>query len=170
MRRGGGKSKGASYEREVCKQLSLWISRGLHEDIFWRSAMSGGRATVGFKSGKNHSSQVGDISLVSPLGSKLISAFAIEVKHYADLNFTGLLTGKGNLLKFWTEINEQASRYGKLPMMFARQNRLLPTVCLTHSGMNALDFPIHKTVIINRPHDLCIVLVDRFFEDCKPFV
>lgn len=132
--------------------------------------MSGGRATVGFKSGKNHSSQVGDISLVSPLGSKLINAFAIECKHYSDLNFTGLLTGKGNLLKFWTEITTQTSRYAKYPMMFARQNRLPAVVCLTQEGLTILDFPTNKTILDSHQNDLYMVLSDVFFEDCKPFV
>jgi len=46
MRKGGGKAKGASFERDICRRLSLWVSAGKQEDVFWRSAMSGGRSTV----------------------------------------------------------------------------------------------------------------------------
>src|ERR1700744_2530157 len=105
MRPGGGKAKGASYEREVCVMLSSWITRGLRSDIFWRSAMSGGRSTVAFKKGKALASQVGDISCVDPIGNRFTSRFAAECKFVADLQYTGLLTGKGKLIEFWTEIN-----------------------------------------------------------------
>ena len=46
MRKGGGKEKGSSFERLVCKRMSMWLSKGERDDLFWRSAMSGGRATV----------------------------------------------------------------------------------------------------------------------------
>ena len=48
---GYGKQKGGEYERTVCKKLSLWVSNGTRDDIFWRSAMSGGRATLQRKKG-----------------------------------------------------------------------------------------------------------------------
>ena len=51
MRKGGGKAKGSSFERLICKELSLWITGGEHQDVFWRSAMSGGRSTVAMKKG-----------------------------------------------------------------------------------------------------------------------
>src|SRR5215216_6431446 len=38
--------KGPQWEREVCRALSLWVTNGERVDVFWRSAMSGGRATV----------------------------------------------------------------------------------------------------------------------------
>ena len=170
MRSGGGKQKGASFEREICVLLSSWISSGTQEDVFWRSAMSGGRATVAMKRGKRLTSQVGDISCIDPAGNRFIRAFAPECKFYANLDYSGLLTGKGKLLSFWQEINKQASQHGKHPIMFARQNRLPTTVCLTHSGIQTLDFPAHKTVIISRPYDLYIVDADLFFSDCVPFV
>lgn len=169
MRAGGGKSKGASFEREICVRLSIWISNGLQEDVFWRSAMSGGRATVGQKKGKKHSSQVGDISCIHSTGNHFIEYFAPECKHYANLDWQGLVTGKGKLLQFWAEINKQAEAHGKHPMLFARQNRLPTVVCLTHSGTTTLSLQGHQTIIISRPYDLHIFLADRFFMECAPF-
>ncbi len=164
------KQKGASFEREICVSLSKWLTNGVQEDVFWRSAMSGGRSTVAFKRGKRHASQVGDISCIDPIGTKFINTFAPECKHVASLDLQGLLTGKGKLLAFWDEITKQAERYGKNPIMFARQNRLPTSVCLTHSGLNTLGLGIHKTQIISRPYDLYILLADRFFTDCTPYV
>lgn len=170
MRQGGGKQKGASFEREICVLLSSWVSSGTQEDVFWRSAMSGGRATVAFKRGKRLASQVGDISCISPVGERFISRFAPECKFYANLDYAGLLTGKGKLLTFWAEINKQAQTYEKYPIMFARQNRLPTMVCLTHSGMAVLGLGDSKTIIISRPYDLYIIAADRFFSETSPYV
>lgn len=170
MRPGGGKSKGAQFEREVCVILSKWVSSGQKEDVYWRSAMSGGRATVGFKSGKKHSSQVGDISCIAPIGNKFHDTFAIECKNYADLNFLGLLTGKGKLVDFWDEIGSQAMTHSKYPFLVAKQNRMKTMVCLGRFGMRTLGLDPAETLVISRPLDLHILELTRFVGLCVPFV
>ena len=61
------KAKGSAFERHVCSTLSLWISKGKHDDWLWRSAMSGGRGTrrVAKHGAQNVS---GDICAVAPGG------------------------------------------------------------------------------------------------------
>jgi hypothetical protein len=171
VRSGGGKQKGASFEREVCVMLSKWVTSGSREDVFWRSAMSGGRATVAHKKhGKQLSNQVGDISCIHPQGDHFSSTFAVECKFYAKLDYEGLLTGRGKLLAFWAEINEQASRYNKLPFLVCRQNRLHPHVCLSKNGRRKLDLPDTKTTLISIPYDMYIMDVSQFIKVCKPYV
>ena len=170
MRRGGGKSKGAAFEREVCVMLSKWVTNGTREDVFWRSAMSGGRATVGFRHGRSLGSQVGDLSCIHPKGNHFISTFAIECKFYAKLDYEGLLTGKGKLLAFWAEINKQATRYQKLPFLVCRQNRMHPHVCLDKAGMHKLGLHDIRTILISTPHDLFILDIAKFLKVCRPFV
>lgn len=171
MRRGGGKQKGAAFEREVCVMLSRWLSKGSQDDIFWRSAMSGGRATVHHRNfGKRLANQVGDISCIHPLGSHFISTFAPECKFYADLDYQGLLTGKGKLLAFWAEINEQAERYNKLPFLVCRQNRMQPHVCLDKAGMRKFGLYDVRTLVISVRHDMYIMDAAKFVKVCKPFV
>ena len=46
-----GNKKGGGFERKTLKALSLWISKGERKDIFRRSIMSGGRATIALASG-----------------------------------------------------------------------------------------------------------------------
>lgn len=171
MRPGGGKQKGASFEREVCVMLSKWISNDVSSAVFWRSAMSGGRATIAYKSsGALHGSQVGDISCISPIGGKFIDNFAVEVKFYANLDYQGLLTGKGKLLAFWVEINKQAARYSKSPFLVARQNRMPANVCLDNEGMSKLGLRDSDTSLISNPHDLYLIDAEHFFKVCKPYV
>lgn len=125
MRKGGGKSKGAEFERQICKKLSLWLSDGKREDLLWRSAMSGGRATVAHKKGKLDS-QVGDISAVSEEGYAFTNVHAIECKSYANIHVESLLTGlpKSSSVKaFWLELETKAKEVGKRPILIFRQNR-----------------------------------------------
>jgi hypothetical protein len=161
VRRGGGKAKGASFERDVCKALSLWVSNGTQEDVYWRSAMSGGRSTVARAKGKRLAEQAGDITCIHRSGQSFADKFFMECKFYKDLQYTGLLTGKGNLVKFWSEASKQAKHYGKLPFMIAKQNQQPATVCLSREGMRLLDLdPLISVPTLN----LRIVLFDTFLQ------
>lgn len=131
MKAGGGKAKGSGFEREVCKVLSLWATHGMKEDVFWRSAMSGGRATV-MRKRRTAANQAGDISAVGEEGHALTNAFFIECKFYKDLGLTQFLLGKstGHLARFWRETKEEAEKHGKLPLLIAKQNLSQPFVIL----------------------------------------
>jgi hypothetical protein len=142
--RSKGKQKGSAFERKICKQLSLWISAGKREDLFWRSAMSGGRATVGRKSGKDHAKHAGDITATDPEGHALTDAWYVECKTYKDLFImAGMLSGTGLLAKFWRETCDQATHYKRMPMLIAHQNQqptivLVPTAHLLNPYGSAL--------------------------------
>ena len=139
MRPGGGKSKGSQFERDICKALSLWVSHGKSEDLFWRSAMSGGRATVGARKGKDLARHAGDISATGREGHALTDDWYIECKRYADLNFGAFfLKAAGPLAQFWAEACAQADQHKKMPMLIAREDRnetfvLLPTIVVVRS-------------------------------------
>lgn len=80
MKSGGGNRKGGAFERQICKDLSIWWSNGSRDDIFRRSATSGGRATIRSKKGKDTFGQYGDIAIADPIGQPLISLCTIELK------------------------------------------------------------------------------------------
>jgi hypothetical protein len=73
-------AKGSNFEREVAKQLSLWWTGGSRDDIFWRSCISGGRATQRKKFGKATYGSYGDIAAVDPIGEPLLRMWTIELK------------------------------------------------------------------------------------------
>lgn len=122
MRAGGSKQKGAGFERKICVALSKWLSKGHRKDLFWRSAMSGGRATLGARKGEKHLSQGGDVSAIDPMGAPLTEHFCIEIKFYKDLDLGSLLFGRGKLADFWKKARLDAAVYGKEPMLIAKQN------------------------------------------------
>lgn len=75
-----GKHKGGAFEREVCKLLSLWWTNDERDDVFYRSASSGGRATARSRRGKNTANSHGDIMAVDPIGQPLIDLICFEIK------------------------------------------------------------------------------------------
>ena len=87
-----GKDKGTAFEREVCKQLSLWWSEGGTDDIFWRTAGSGARAKVRSKVDRGTFGQHGDIQATDPQGQPLIDLCTIELKRgYSTKSFADML-------------------------------------------------------------------------------
>lgn len=137
MVKGGGKSKGGGFEREVCKKLSLWID-DTRDDIFWRSAMSGGRATVGFKKGNVRTSQVGDISAIDVLGQKFIDTFIVECKFYRNIHLHSLMFSKpkGNTIYgFWEKLCRDAEQIRKEPLLIIKQNGWPSLIGISDKGL-----------------------------------
>jgi hypothetical protein len=113
-----GKQKGGEYERSICKQLSLWVSKGKDVDLYWRAAISGGRATV--QKGKVR--QSGDITAVAPEAHVLTDKLYIECKFYKNLSIDCFIKGKGTLIDFWKVAVKESSKYNKIPVLIFKQN------------------------------------------------
>lgn len=133
------KQKGANFERIVCRKLSLWISQNKYSDLFWRSAMSGGRATLALKSGEVAVTGAGDISSVHSLGFVLTEHFSVECKAYKELQFRNLIYDKkSGLPDFWVQTRGDATRQGKKPLLVAKRNNMPAVLCLDGAGVEAL--------------------------------
>jgi hypothetical protein len=137
MRSGGGKQKGSSFERWCCIQLSLWITGGKKKDCLWRSAMSGGRATVHKRAGTTIR-QAGDITAVAPEGHVLTDQFFIECKHVKKLDIASfILNDRGALAKFWKVACKQAREHMRQPLLIAKENNREPLVICRPRGLRA---------------------------------
>lgn len=119
-----GNKKGGSFEREVSKQLSLWITNGERDDVFWRTHGSGARHTVRFQKGKETAGQDGDIQSTHPLGEEFRNIFSIECKFYKDLNLWSIITGAKDfsIYQYWKDTIEVSERVNKEPLLIAKQN------------------------------------------------
>jgi hypothetical protein len=130
MKTGGGHSKGAAFERLCCKRLSLFVTKGQRDDVFWRSSMSGGRATLQLRQEIVNLAQSGDMTAIARQGYDLCERCLFEFKFYRDLDIAeALLKGTGLLAKFWRATVAAAQRYNKIPILIAKQNRL-PAIIL----------------------------------------
>lgn len=80
MKRGAGKAKGGAFEREICVVLSEWWTSGDRDDVFYRSASSGGRATRRGAKRKATVGHYGDVAAMDEVGRPLLSLLVIECK------------------------------------------------------------------------------------------
>ena len=84
--------KGGQFERTICKELSLWWTGNKRDDVFWRTAGSGARATVRSKTGKRTRNQYGDVQATDRCGQPLIDLCTIEIKKgYGHRSFFDLI-------------------------------------------------------------------------------
>jgi hypothetical protein len=145
----GSKRKGSSFERSICTSLSLWISGGKHDDLLWRSAMSGGRGTR--RELTRGAQQVsGDICAVAPGGHVLTNWWHIEAKHVKAMNLTSFaLKGSGWMATEWKRCKRQAVSHHKLPMMIVRQN-LMPEITL-------LQYYLYYEPLLTIPQHECFI-------------
>jgi hypothetical protein len=128
-----GKDKGSAYERKISEALSLWVSSFTRKDIFWRTAVSGGRATK--KGLEDFKSQVGDICAIHPMGQALLDYFIVECKFYSNLRLHYLLFGRrGYIEDQWVKPRRQAAAVGKFPFVVLKQNQQAELIWLTLEG------------------------------------
>jgi hypothetical protein len=141
MRKGGGKQKGSAQERKLCELLSLWVSHGTKKDLYWRSAMSGGRATVIRKRG-GQNRQCGDIVAVAPEGHALTDWLYLECKHVRDIRLeTFILKGRGPIQGWWREACKQAKQHGREPVLIAKGNNA-PIIVISKPGSMFNQHPV----------------------------
>lgn len=114
MKKGSGKRKGSKFERDICKKLSLWWTFGKRDDVFFRTASSGGRATQRSKKNKTTFGQYGDIQAADPIGQSLIDLCTIECKDgYAGDSIADLLDKEPRHRPKYEEFIKQAKQSSK---------------------------------------------------------
>ena len=87
-----GKGKGPSFERNISKEMSLWMSNGTRDDLVWRTSGSGGRATMRRKSGKKTANACGDLKAEHTLAMPFFEKCTVELKiGYKDYSIQDLL-------------------------------------------------------------------------------
>lgn len=138
-----GAHKGSAFERKICKQLSLWMSRGTRGDLLWRTAGSGARATTARKKGQIIQGD-GDIIAVDRSACWLTDSILLELKHYRDLQvlyslfndafLDPLNTITPKLLRFWLDTVDKAREANKFPVMVYKENQR-PTMILLYTHL-----------------------------------
>jgi hypothetical protein len=136
-------------ERAFAKQLSLWWSDGQHDDWFWRTAGSGGRATNRGKKGQSTVNAAGDIGAMCGDAQRLLNVVTIECKRgYNKTDVQELLDhkGKSQFREFIQQAQASASLAGTqffwLVIQRDRRHRLIFTNCrLDIMGIDSIRSP-----------------------------
>ena len=89
-------NKGGQWERDICRDLSEWFSGGRHDDLFWRSSQSGGRATSRRKKGKRTAGHCGDVCATERAGIPLMRVLTLELKRGYNAHHIAALLDRAN--------------------------------------------------------------------------
>lgn len=172
-------AKGASFEREIAKELSLWWSGGAREDIFYRSHSSGGRFTQRKKSGKDTALQGGDITCSDPDGELLIKNWNIECKtgygaktkasivRWDVLDFIDSKQKEPTLRQMWEQCERDAYLTQREPILIFRRNNRNPCIMITidyrhklRQYFNAANY--YSITIVYSENNCCIMNLSDF--------
>lgn len=123
MKAGNSKAKGSSYEREISKFLTEWLTGQSKEYYYWRSPSSGAVSTITQGNGEIS----GDIIALKPEGTILTGKWSIEVKTgYPNSSLHKFLKNVKNdeIEGFWNQCVGDSSRSKKQPMLIYKKKGL----------------------------------------------
>lgn len=146
MRAGGGRTKGAAFERVVGTQLSLWLSNGERADLLMRNILSGGRFTAINKVGGKEHGIPGDLMASHPDAFNFLRKFMVECKHVRDLGIDRFLFDYDKtsfLLKVFALAQRQAEVAGCRPIIVAKQNHR-PAIMLMNAQYGRLALALSR--------------------------
>ena len=180
-------AKGANFERDMCRTLSLWWSEGKRDDVFWRSAGSGAMAKTRSKSGKGTSGQYGDIHASDPEGLPFLEAFTIELKRgYNDVTLSHMLDKPDSAAvqiweRFYQQVYEDHLNAGSMSwMLICQRDRRKALVHISqHSAMmlhkfgaevNKIPYLRGRVPLKDGKHvHLYVCALDDFLQVVKPY-
>lgn len=145
--------KGGGFERKQATRLSLWASGGTRQDVYWRSSLSGGRATVGARGhGLSMEAHAGDLVCTHACGYFLTQLFRIECKAYQALYLDRMVWGHAGVMHIIWEPTADACRdTTREPLVIAREDYQREIVMTTELGMSWLQegatSPIRVTAV-----------------------
>ncbi len=187
--------KGGDFEREVCKELSLWWTDGERNDIFWRTPGSGARATTRKKQGLKTADSAGDMLSMHESGKPLTKQCLFEFKRgyggirkrktrgkpSEELSILSIIDNpqwmktEPKLLVIWEKAEAERKAHGLLfTIIIFKRDRKARIICVNDETFR---FMLFKNGNYVRP-PVATVLVDKFtihlmrFDDwlkwCRP--
>ena len=115
-----GKGKGSTWERDIAKTLTKWLTGKEKPYVWWRMPGSGAIATIS----EENKELSGDIMSLRPEGAFLTDRYSIEAKNgYPSSSFHKHLKGVKNdeVRLFWKQTVDDANRAEKLPLLIYKK-------------------------------------------------
>lgn len=175
-----GSAKGSSFERAICKQLSIWWTQDLdtpRDDIFWRSSGSGARATVRHRKGISTANSEGDIVFIDPLGKPLMDLLCIELKcGYGDWSIADHLETKqkkSQFWDFWRQATESAFNKNAFAALIYKKDRRNAMIAFSNKFFYLLSARINmsglqRIILQNTMVAINVLKLDDFLEMVDP--
>jgi len=182
--------KGAGFEREFCKELSLWWTEGRRNDIFWRTAGSGARATARFKKGQRTADSYGDVKAEHEIGKPLTNYCVFSLKRgytgkkqNMKLRWANILDiidtpdrikTKPAIVQWWDEIEWTLGKafreHAFLVFKRDRKEKLISMAPSTFNYLERLNSYYNGPTVLVSTKAVCIITMplESFFNWCQP--
>lgn len=136
--------KGARWEREVARELSLWLTDGQDDTQLWRSTQSGGWSNRDEK-------QVGDLQANGVVGKEFRDIFSVECKHRKEIDFYHVFSQSDpDILVWWHKHVQECLEYSLCPLLIMKRN-YYPVLIGAHKEIfNKFLEDLDETITINR--------------------
>jgi len=184
-------AKGGNFERDICKYLSMWVTRQMRDDIFWRTAGSGGRATARMKKGKPTADSAGDMMSTAKYGKPYTDQVVWEFKRgyggerskrkpSEQIDPLSILDNpkhqkkKPVLQEWWAKISkERRSHKRKFAFIIFKRDRKDICISMTQKTFNYIEkknrkFLRKKIYIKMYGYNVVIMRLDNFCKWCNP--
>jgi len=148
-KRKNSKAKGGAFERDVAKRLSLWYSNGKRDDVFYRTASSGGRATMRFKKGQHTANAAGDLSHSDSVGETFLKCVAVEIKSgYKNATIGKMFSAKQpELVDFFEQAHASATQAGVPNWLVIHKQDYQPEMVYMNLGLFNQCFGVSREVL-----------------------
>jgi hypothetical protein len=115
-------AKGQSFERDMAKRLSRWITGRKSPLVLWRSVQSGGWS-------QKIETHLGDLAPISAEGHRFLSVFVVELKNYKVVDvWPWMVSRQASLLgKWWGKLLTETPE-DRSPMLIVKRFRANPVV------------------------------------------
>jgi len=184
-------AKGGTFEGEISKEFSLYLTHMETEDAVWRTEGSGGRVTSKAKANMQvRLDQYGDITYTIPEKTKFwFDVFSVECKtgyakktkdktktkttltHWSLLDMIDSSQKLCQFHEFWEQCLNDAVESKREPILIFRRNRRSPCICMRQdvfSGfIERFGFPDFNILNLNVLFDslpITIMNLRHFFE------
>lgn len=156
-------NKGGNFEREICRAISLWWTKGERDDVVWRNKT---RRTM---RAYNAQRQEGDLGPTDEIAIPLFKVLCIECKSGYSIrrkpgkkskttnvphDVLDLIDGTGDrdkstIMMFWRQAIEEATMTDRYPLLIFKRDYHSPVVCINHGLVQI--FSKHSEIAISRP-------------------
>ena len=130
-------NKGSSFERDISKFLSKWLTGSEKPYQFWRTPGSGSLCTIH----EENTGLSGDIRALTSDAKFLTNVFSIECKTgYPSTSFWQLFSDtKGfKIREFWEQATKDARKATKIPMLIYRKKGKKPLMGLASGVLDQI--------------------------------
>lgn len=151
--------KGGSFEGEIAKEFSLYLTQMRTEDGVWRTEQSGGRVTSRAKANmKTRLDQYGDITYTIPECKYWFDVFSVECKtgyakktkskikkqttltHWSLLDMIDSTQKLPQFHEFWEQCLNDAVESKREPILIFRRNRRASCIAMHQDIFNGFTY------------------------------